>query len=231
MSELLANRVPVEPIARVVREYLDAQDDLSVLPPGSYDAHYSAPEVFPGPKRVLAEKVLISADTLDSIVREDVTTVDFNVADRLLCVTGNVDLWLTELHEVYYSTPLDDEDNRYPTKSTKRFCERPGCGKMFEQHPRQRSRHRYCSKACRAAEQRKRRRARRGQPVGQRFGTKYGQCPNGHDRSPENVGYKSNGSMYCTACGREKARKWYEANREKKKAAERARRAARKGNL
>lgn len=231
MIEMIPNRVPVEPIARVVRDYLAMQDDLSVMPPGSYDPHETTFEVFPGPKRVLAEKVLINVDTLDSITREDVRTVDFDVADRLLCATGNVSLWVTELHDVYYGTVLDDEDKRFPTKSTTRFCERPGCGKQFEQHPRQKTRHRFCSKACRAAEQRKRRRARRGQPVGTRFGTKYGQCPNGHDRSPENVGYKRDGSMYCTACGREKARRWYEANRERKKQAERARRAARKENV
>ena len=57
------------------------------------------------------------------------------------------------------------------------------------------------------------------------------QCPNGHDRSPENVAYRESGAIYCRACNREAARAKYAADskhREKKVLAQRARRAAEK---
>jgi len=81
---------------------------------------------------------------------------------------------------------------------------------------------RYCSKACKHRAWYRRRYGR-----SPRYGTRYGTCPHGHDRSPENVYYRPDGSYSCRACNREKMAIKYRKDpvfRERRKNDERLRR-------
>lgn len=153
--------------------------------------------------------------------------IEFDFADKMLCVLSLEDLWRGELSDLYEAVDLQTEQQRVrraPPGSIR--CGRRGCGTLFKPGMPWA---RYCSKNCKMAEQRHRRSEREQRP--QRYGHRYDTCPNGHDRSPENVYERPNGSIACRACRREAAQAKYAsdpAHAERKRQAERERRAARK---
>lgn len=178
----------------------------------------------------LAFRARLEEDTLYHYLIGRTSSIDFDVADRLICAMNRPHLWTHELADIYYSVDLSGEPAPVPDKGDKRRCLRDGCMVEFVPSPHHPNRQKFCSPACRAATQRKRRLARQGR-TSHRYGTKNGACPRGHDRSEENVRKTKDGRYACRVCAREDAKKKYKANpelRERKKQRERERRALRK---
>lgn len=144
--------------------------------------------------------------------------LSFDQADALLCKVGAFNAWRDnkKLKVLYLEADLS-KPGQPPRFSERKRCAAKGCSVYFK--PRARW-HRYCSQACGQ-------RARH-QKSG-RYGSRYDTCPAGHDRSPENVRERGDGTIACRACGRERERERYqrdEAHRERRIAAARSQRAA-----
>lgn len=114
--------------------------------------------------------------------------VDFNLADAILCKLRLQNLWRTELLDIYERVCLETPASRAGRIVPKghRMCARQGCTNTFplstgEGKGSNQTRKRYCSKTCNATA----RKHRRGSVSQLR--RRLDQCPNGHDRSPENV--------------------------------------------
>lgn len=196
------NRIPVEPIAQVVRSYLEAEGTRLD------DGAFAPASILP-----LAERVDVLPDTLDSWLKGDTATIDFDVADRLLCAMNLQDLWLTDLHDVYTAAPLVEGPKKFTVKpaSGKRMCARVTCTETFipkPKHPHQR----FCSGRCAGAARRV-----KANPEAKIRGKgcillKL-ECKKGHERTPENTGHTKDGRLYCLICkrktDRENARRRY----------------------
>lgn len=197
------NRVPLDPIIDEVRDYIRTQVDLS-------QAVYSDGRKELGPLAILAIRVDMEEDTLRKLVWQGRggTTIDFDLADRLLCKMGRSDVWHGRLNELYSNVVLIDDGPKraYGRPSGARMCEGAECSTEFVPDPRS-PHQRFCSTSCKRKSYWKRRREREG--VKPRFGTRYGQCPNGHERSPENTYVRPSGSVSCRVCGREKEAERY----------------------
>lgn len=195
-------RVPSEPVVEVVLDYLSRQEDDTNRDGQTNDGPGMAPLAR------LALRCDMKEDTLRSILFRGKKTIDFDIADLLLCRMNRVDVWRGALSDVYYEVDLN-EPNTYkkPARvSRTKVCEADECAKEFI--PRPRAPHRkYCSNACKRKMWLKRRREREGAKP--RFGTRYGHCPNGHERTPEDTYVRANGSIACKACGREKEAERY----------------------
>lgn len=192
MSVSSVNRVPVEPIAKIIQEYLAMQVDLSGP---ERDHRYPAPFV------LLAEKLDIDADSLRSYIRTDraeAATMSFDLADRLLCVMHRSDLWRGRLLDVYEAVVLvDDFPDRIPARVVKAVCAAPLCANEFTKT----NRRTYCSQKCK-----ERARNHRAGLKG-RYGTA-DKCPNGHEWTTENtrVDSKTN-KRYCRRCAADAAKR------------------------
>lgn len=156
------------------------------------------------PKTCLAFHARMKVDTLSKILNRRTKTLDFNMADRLLCAMNRPQLWWEDLADLYYSVDLSAPITAPIPAKEGRICARAGCSNAFV--PKM-PWGRYCSTACRASVQRARRQQRRG--VTQRYGTRYGTCPKGHDRSPENVYVRPDGHVSCRVCNRDAERRRY----------------------
>lgn len=150
-------------------------------------------------------------------------TVDFDVADRLVCALGLVHLWRerTPWREIYLRVDLSEPDE--PLIGTERRCAAPGCGNVFSvPEPttpdattrRGYARKIYCSTSCaqRAAK------IRVGASPAPGDGRNY-KCRNGHKRTPENTEYLSNGTRRCRDCNRERTQEFRKRQRALKAAA------------
>ena len=147
--------------------------------------------------------------------------IEFDLADKLLCCLHLTDSWHGRLEDLYLSVNLEPEQPRVrKAPSGEHRCAARGCTNTFI--PWGKRNQIYCSQKCGARDRRE---------LAGRYGKRYDKCPNGHDRSPENVAYRKSGAIYCRACNREAAVAKYSSDpeyRERKVLAERERRAARK---
>jgi hypothetical protein len=188
------NRIPAAPIVQVVQRYLQAEGTR--LTDGTF---------VPAPLSPLAERIDVHADTLESWLTGHVATIDFDVADRLLCAMNQQDLWHTDLQDLYLTAPLQEGKKKFSVAavSGSKVCARIGCSVRFTpkiRNPRQRFCCRKCYQAYYQAEK-------------QRGGYKQGAygpgcsllaltCRNGHQRTTKNTKFNKHGRRYCVDCKR-----------------------------
>lgn len=85
----MRNRIPTAPLIPLLREQI-ASNGLS--------------------HPILAAKVGIETDTLQKLLAGRSKTIDFNVADRLLCAVGAPHLWLGPLEDIYMAADISDPE-------------------------------------------------------------------------------------------------------------------------
>lgn len=193
MSEMKTNRVPAKPIADIVKTYLADQGERVT------DGTFKAADV-----RSLAERADIREDTLAKILMGRSKTIDFDVADRLLCVMNLTDLWRTSLHDIYESVLLVEGLRKPERASGAKMCARLGCSNLFLQ-PKGTPPKKFCSKKCGTADWYHRNIGIKTQPRGPGRSLEKLVCRSGHERTPENTGW--NGvAHFCRICRRETAR-------------------------
>lgn len=158
--------------------------------------------VFVSPLQALALMAGVSYDTLYRVrSRAKMRTIEFDLADRLLCAMNLVHLWWREpLKEVYLSLDLS-EPGLPPGLTTDglRRCAAEGCSVMFEP-PSLRPDKKYCSTACRNRVLN--RRQNDSQP-------RQSKCRNGHWRTEENTILMEDGTRRCRVCQAESRRRVY----------------------
>lgn len=157
-----------------------------------------------GGVEVLAEKVGCDYKTVENVVKQTHEGVDFDLADKLLCALGRVDMWRGVLADVYLEMQFVET------------CALPGCGKTFPEQQIGRAK-RYCSKNCGYLGQR----VKRGVATGERL-RKRGMCLKGHRLTPDNVRITKRGDgvlRTCRTCDRERQREWARAKRARRKVA------------
>ena len=184
------NRIPAEPVVAVIRDYLGAEERKVN---GSFRAETSI--------YLLAERADMHGDTLQKIVSGRNKTIDFDVADRLLCVIGKADMWYGELRDVYAEAMFDDDLPRRAAKASgEKVCARRGCSETFVP-PKLRPGQKYCSTTCCGAAfwQRKHKVKTRLRGKGRHLEAHV--CKNGHERTAENTEIK-NGVRRCLICKR-----------------------------
>lgn len=115
-------RIPLAPFLPLMREKLEELES-------SNDQHGGV--VFStSPPEVLANLIGLSRHTLDRYLstsakaRKHSDSIEFDVADRLLCRTGRVNLWRDdpELRDIYESVDLSAADD-----GRRRICAAPNC--------------------------------------------------------------------------------------------------------
>ena len=186
------NRVPADPIVSAVRGYLEEEGKR--LACGSFSTY---------PITLLAERADINADTLQKLLDGHMKTVDFDVADQLLCVMHMTALWRTDLHEVYEQAYLEEGERQFKvgTPSGVRVCARRGCSVKFIP-PKHSPRKRYCSKNCRSTAWKHKVHPPKTMIYGKDRNIQKLVCRNGHERTKENTGIQSTGYRYCLICHR-----------------------------
>lgn len=183
------NRIPAEPIVAAILEFLDKEgtrlgDEMTT----------------PAPMIVLAERADLREATLYSMIRGRTKTVDFDVADRLLCAMNMHDLWLTDLHEVYVAAGLHEGERsrKVERASGLKVCARKGCSNTFTQ-PVKTPPKKYCSETCCAASYWHKKHGAKTTLRGPGRKLEKLVCRNGHERTPENTGF--NGvANFCRIC-------------------------------
>lgn len=152
---------------------------------------------------VIAEKAEMPFESLESLIYrpEHSRSVDFDIADRVLCACDLSGLWRGRFREYYENVDL-----------AWRKCECPGCETMFQ--PTHSATgvtgQKYCSKECRMSA-RHQRIGRTTRTVKAHRGTmtKAKKCRNGHARTPQNTRVRRNGRIECGVCAREANRASY----------------------
>jgi hypothetical protein len=98
---LKPGRIPVEPIAPILRKYLAEFEMRRIAANNSY------PGPAPSPLVVLADEMGVSYDSLYDILRSRKRSIDFNMADLMLCKMGLVHLWRSPaLRDIYEGVDL-----------------------------------------------------------------------------------------------------------------------------
>lgn len=189
---LEANRIPAEPIAVVIRAYL-----------GSMEGRRGEAGFTPGGVRTLAERADINEDTLQKILVGRTKTIDFDLADRLLCITNMNDLWLTDLRELYESAVLPEGEKQFKVSfvSGRKVCARVGCSETFIP-PKIRPGKMFCSPTCMSANAWQRKNGIKSRARGKGRKLELLTCKNGHDRTSENTRIDPNGVRRCLDCQR-----------------------------
>lgn len=108
---------------------------------------------------------------------------------------------------------------RYLTADETRRCAAVGCSKFFKPHPRMR-RQKYCSPLCQSRQYR-----RDTEGYAPLFKRDY-ECPQGHERTPDNTYVDPRGWKHCKVCRAEAARRWRQSHREHVRARNRRQHAA-----
>lgn len=191
------NRIPAAPIVETVVAYLSSEGDRKG------EGVFAPESVY-----LLAERADIRGDTLEKILSGRSKTIDFDLADRLLCAMNLSELWLTDLAELYQEAALSDEvrTRKALTVSGRRMCARRTCTTVFapaRNNPHQR----YCSSTCQTADWK----VRNGKVVkirGKGRVLDKLECRKGHPRSAANTRHTTDGRIYCTICKRKVDRDW-----------------------
>lgn len=196
-GQMTPNRIPAQPIAQVLRSYLDSEGTR--LSDGSFA---------PGSVYSLAQRVDMNGDTLEKILAGRSKTIDFDDADKLLCVTNLNDLWATELRDLYQGAVLHDGGTRHRVASAsgKKVCARRGCSALFlpnKHKPGQK----FCSNACRTSEWSIQHKGIKTRLRGKGRALEALSCPNGHERTKENTKVTVTGARRCKICERARGRR------------------------
>lgn len=191
---LAANRVPLEPIILEVEQYLDAQENLNL-----------ANKDLLAPRAVLAEQARLKIDTFEKLLARRSDTMDFDVADKLLCMMDKTHLWWSKFGDIYWNVRLDDEARgRKPSREGPRVCARHACSNEFVPS-KQRPDQKYCSTTCKGAAWKADKAKTRLRGPGRKL--EMLMCVNGHERSPENTTRNIKGALVCRICKNEQSRR------------------------
>jgi hypothetical protein len=127
-------------------------------------------------------------------------TIDFNLADRLLCAMNMTDLWRTTLSHLYETVQFDDSWKRHhhPDTTGEKTCGRRGCSVRFTP-PANRPGKKYCTPACCAAAYWQKKHGVKTQIRGKNRQLEKLVCRNGHERTPGNTRFE-NGVRRCLVC-------------------------------
>ena len=203
MTVVEPNRIPAAPIIEVINNFLATNGTRAA--DGTFASHSI---------RLLAERVDVRENTLEKIINGRGNTIDFDFADRLLCVMNLTDLWITDLKDVYDSAVLTEGKKRHniANLSGERVCERRGCSNRFVP-PAKSPRKRFCSVSCKSAAWKHKKFGLKGNLRGKDRALESLVCRNGHERTAENTGINARGTRYCLTCHRESVRRFRERRR------------------
>lgn len=204
MRTIQRNRVPAAPIVEIINVHLAEVGQREA------EGTFTKAAIYP-----LAERADVRGDTLHKIIQGRSATIDFDVADRLLCVMNMSDLWRTDLKEIYESVWLDDRGSWTPSRASgAKVCARVGCSVLFMQ-PKRCPPKMYCSSTCCAAAAWQRKHGVKTQPRGKDRALEKLVCRNGHERTPENTGW--NGvANFCLICKRKTNREYRQRRKQRK---------------
>lgn len=197
------NRVPAEPIVAIVKDYLQQDGDRT------HEGSFESSSIY-----LLAERVDVKGDTLQSILSGRAKTIDFDLADRLLCVTNMSSLWLTDLSDIYLQAQLPEGEKKHvvATASGKRVCARRGCSVVFVPSVKKPDQ-KFCSPGCRSTAWKHKKGLKTGQVRGKGRVLESLVCRNGHPRTKENTTEKRAGVSYCRICKNETAKRYRDRRR------------------
>lgn len=145
---MATSRIPTEPLLPVLRRYLDEYETEAMVP-GAQE--YSS-------TLILAERAGMEYDVLWHTLAGRAKTIDFDVADRLMCAMGLVHLWWREpLKTIYENVDL----------SGKSTCMARECGREFDLPEQVRGGNEplYCSSRCQNREHKLRAKDRQREAV------------------------------------------------------------------
>lgn len=199
---LVPNRIPAAPIVEVLNKYLVGESERA-----------GEGEYIRGQITSLAERADVSGDTLQKILKGRNQTIDFDLADRLLCKANLHELWFTDLRELYDQAVLVEQNrsrrHTITPPSQVRVCARAGCSVTFVPNPKVAHKQRFCSHRCGAADWKVRKFGHKTPLRGPGRKLEKLTCKNGHERTPENTGhYPSDGRMFCILCKRKTDREY-----------------------
>lgn len=147
---------------------------------------------------VLADKTNLHYDTIQHIWAGEEKTVEFEVADRILCAINAVQAWFREpLAEIYRNANSLGAIDPPKGRCQRRGCSNPLPPKTWPGGQPQK----YCSRTCRDAASRSRLRDKTR--VG-RYSNPLDRCVNGHDWSTENTYISPGGKRLCRVCMRQR---------------------------
>ncbi len=153
---LRKGRVPVAPIIPLITAYLDENF------------------VKGDPARALVNLANMADITYDALFdvygRRRGQSLDFNDADRLLCVMGYETAWYHELADYYQRVDL-----------SRRKCARSGCQRLIPDGEK------FCTQDCATSTTSKNSRV-------------HAKCSRGHVRTPENTHFTRSGGRRCKDC-------------------------------
>jgi len=120
--KMLPGKVRREPVFKLLMEYLSAEELSWNGDGGGYTL---------SPVLSLAIRARVNPDTLMGALAGRRDTIDFDIADRLLCAAGLEHLWRTKLLDVYMEVDLSGPSRVKPwvVELEDRDC--LGCGKTF----------------------------------------------------------------------------------------------------
>lgn len=198
MSALAANRIPAAPIMRVAQAWL--AEEATRLSDGTFE---------PFSLTVLAERVDVKRDTLEKILAGRMQTIDFDLADRLLCVMHATNLWQKddELRAHYEATALVESAQKPERASGLRTCARRGCSNTFIP-PKNAPWKRFCDANCKATAWKHGKHPPKTELRGKNRKLEEFVCRHGHERTAENTGTNWIGNRYCIPCHQAAQRKY-----------------------
>ncbi len=191
---LAPNRIPAEPVIAVLNEHLGSDAGWSLGEPADT-------------LETLADRADMHKNTLERMLNGRSATIDFDMADRLLCAAGKSNLWWGPLREVYETASLSPPLGPHVVgrASGARTCARHGCSVTFIP-PKKAPYKRFCSSTCKAVDWKQRKNGVKSRIRGPGRVLEAYECRNGHVRTPKNTGINCRGTRYCLICHRERTR-------------------------
>lgn len=174
-------RIPIKPLIPYIRDYLAKYETGSMA---RYQAGMST-----SPITFLSSRSGISRDGLYKMVEGKTETIDFDIADKIICESVGPMIWQTDpdLREIYYEADLSDSG--IPVGHV--VCKRRNCENTFPRPKGQGSRKKFCTPTCKNLE----------------WGYKHGlhknrekTCRNDHVRTEENTYILPSGNKCCRIC-------------------------------
>jgi hypothetical protein len=152
----------------------------------------------------LSDRSGVPYDTLETMaIKPDrSSSMEFDVADNILCATRLWTRWRSHYEEYYYGTNLN-----------LRQCAHPDCLVWFEIPATDAGgRKEYCSTACANSHKRGNRRVKHFRGKAQR-GEHSKKCRNGHERTPETTIHLKSGKIRCRLCNNARSNEGYHRKR------------------
>lgn len=112
--------------------------------------------------------------------------MEFNVADKMLCLLGLQGRWREDLEDIYLLVNLDAHQHARVVPAGHHRCERAGCSSVFSVTGR-RQHKRFCCDTCRSSEHQLKTGTTTTSVRGPGRRLESLRCRNGHERTEENT--------------------------------------------